>query len=324
MWWQAPALRDDGLGRDQPMPGPRPWWARRWAVLAAFVVTTMVVAGLIMTVGAMMQADPWTYLGLGQLLGTIAGYLVVLWLEGRLRNPLELAPRRWVGLPAGLLLGAVLVSVAVSLITLLGFREFTGTDTPARFWQQVFTLGVVAGISEEILFRGIFHRFIERWLGTWGATAAAGLLFGLAHLGNPQATLWGAIAIAIEAGLLFGVLYSLTRSLWVVIGLHAGWNLVQGLVHGSVVSGSSGRGHGFLVSNPKGPALLSGGNFGIEASLVTVVLLLLVTLWLARRLSERGLVVAPSWRRRSAPAVGLGHDPALHSARQPDRPDLGA
>jgi membrane protease YdiL (CAAX protease family) len=107
----------------------------------------------------------------------------------------------------------------------------------------------------------------------------------------------GAIAIALEAGLMFAVLYALTRSLWVVAGVHAGWNLTQGLGLGIVVSGSSDEGLGFLVSHPAGPDAISGGQFGIEASAVAVAVWLLVAAWLAWRLVRAGGVVQPLWRR---------------------------
>ncbi len=78
-------------------------------------------------------------------------------------------------------------------------------------------------VSEEILFRGVIFRFIQAaWGGTWialgGASAAA---FGLVHLINPGATLWGgALAVAAEAGLLLGAAFVATGSLWLPIGLH--------------------------------------------------------------------------------------------------------
>ena len=54
---------------------------------------------------------------------------------------------------------------------------------------------------------------------------------------NPTATWTSTIFIAVEAGLLLGGAYMLTRSLWVAIGLHAAWNFTQGAVFGVPVSG---------------------------------------------------------------------------------------
>jgi membrane protease YdiL (CAAX protease family) len=138
---------------------------------------------------------------------------------------------------------------------------------------------------------------VESLLGTWASVAISAVIFGALHLSNENATLTGAVAIALEAGLMFAVLYALTRSLWVAVGVHAGWNLMQGLGLGIVVSGSTDEGQGFLVSHPTGSDLVSGGGFGIEASVVAVGVWLLVAVYLSWRLVRSGGVVQPVWVR---------------------------
>ena len=63
------------------------------------------------------------------------------------------------------------------------------------------------------------------------------VLFGLAHIMNPNATWFSSFAIAVEAGLLLGGAYMLTRSLWLPMGLHAAWNFTQGEIFDVPVSG---------------------------------------------------------------------------------------
>ncbi|MHB1009468.1 MAG: hypothetical protein ACYC1E_09615 [Propionibacteriaceae bacterium] len=101
--------------------------------------------------------------------------------------------------------------------------------------------------------------------------------------------------VALEAGLLFAALYAVTRSLWWTIGLHFAWNMVQGSVYG--VSGS-GSASGWLRTQVTGPAWLTGGSFGIEASVLTVVLLTAVGVWLLVVIRRRSLAVSPNWVRR--------------------------
>ena len=72
---------------------------------------------------------------------------------------------------------------------------------------------------------------------------------------------------------------------------------MQGLGLGIVVSGSTDEGQGFLVSHPTGPDLLSGGQFGIEASVVAVGVWLVVSAYLSWRLVRSGGVVQPVWIR---------------------------
>ncbi|WP_306302330.1 CPBP family intramembrane glutamic endopeptidase [Hoylesella shahii] len=67
------------------------------------------------------------------------------------------------------------------------------------------------GVVEEVVFRGILFRLItDKWNIAVGLTTSS-LLFGLAHLGNPGATLWAALAIALASGCLFGMAYATTK-----------------------------------------------------------------------------------------------------------------
>jgi membrane protease YdiL (CAAX protease family) len=116
------------------------------------------------------------------------------------------------------------------------------------------------------------------------------------HLVNPDATLWGATAIAIEAGFMLAACYAATRNLWVPIGLHFGWNFALGGISGATVSGN-GESKGLLDATFSGSTLVTGGDFGPEGSLYTLaagVALTVVFMWLAHR---RGHIVP---RRRSA------------------------
>ena len=62
-------------------------------------------------------------------------------------------------------------------------------------------------------------------------------LFGALHIMNPGATWFSSVAIAVEAGILLGAAYMLTRQLWLSIGIHAAWNFTQGWVFSVPVSG---------------------------------------------------------------------------------------
>ncbi|MGJ6981361.1 lysostaphin resistance A-like protein [Aestuariimicrobium soli] len=295
-------LRADGLTHDQPGTLSTLSTHLRWV---SFVVA--LVIGLALGGGLSMLAPEGdartTVAALGQLVGSIGGYVAMLAFERRLAHPFELRGRRGLhGAWVGLAVGAVLMLVCTGVLTVAGLRVFEGTnpDVHGLGW-QLLQVGLIAGVSEEIIFRGVIYRLIERGLGTWWAMAISGVIFGAAHLANPEGTWWGALAIAIEAGLMFAVLYAITRNLVLMMGIHAAWNVVQGPLLGSVVSGTATEGNGLLRSHPHGPTLLSGGTFGIEASLITVVLLSVVTVVGARWLHRHGRVVAPA-RVRNARA----------------------
>ncbi|MCO6000180.1 CPBP family intramembrane glutamic endopeptidase [Actinoallomurus rhizosphaericola] len=165
----------------------------------------------------------------------------------------------------------------------------------------LFGFMAAAAVTEELMFRGVLFRIIEGRTGTWVAMVVTSVLFGAWHLLNPDASLWGAIAIAVEAGGTLAAAYAATRNLWVPIGLHFGWNYAEAAIFSTEVSGN-GQNDGLLHSVTSGPAMITGGKFGPEASGAAIafgVALTIVFMWLAHR---RGNVVP---RRRSARAAAL-------------------
>ena len=69
---------------------------------------------------------------------------------------------------------------------------------------------------------------------------------------------------------MLGAAYMLTRSLWLPMGLHAAWNFTQGEVFDIPVSGTDV--HGLVEAQLCGPPLLTGDGFGLEASLIAIVI----------------------------------------------------
>jgi hypothetical protein len=122
------------------------------------------------------------------------------------------------------------------------------------------------------------------------------LLFGLAHRANPNATWFSSFAIAVEAGILLGGAYMLTRSLWLPIGLHAAWNFAEGYIFDVPVSGLPEQ--GLVTAKLSGPVLLSGGDFGLEASVIAVVIAGSAGAWFVWTAARRGQLVQPLWVRK--------------------------
>jgi uncharacterized protein len=156
---------------------------------------------------------------------------------------------------------------------------------------------------EEVLFRGILFRWLEEFAGSWAALAVTSALFGLAHIMNPNATWFSSFTIAVEAGVLLGGAYMLTRSLWMPIGLHAAWNFTQGFIFDVPVSGLDQE--GLVTARLSGPEILSGGAFGLEASVIALIIATAAGVWLVVLSVRRGELVKPWWvRRRLARAPG--------------------
>ncbi|KZC17551.1 abortive infection protein [Rhodanobacter sp. FW510-R12] len=299
-------MHDQAIAFTTPPDAPR--W-QRWLLfsplarivifVAMFLILSLAMGWLLHALGWLGKAAPATLHGLAQFLMRALPALLAYLLLVRLveRRPLaELAPRRL--LPdgaAGAAAGLLLFSAVVGVLYLLGSYHVTGTNPHAQWLPALLMAGLGAGIGEELICRGVLFRIVEEALGSWWALLVSALFFGAVHIGNPGATLWSSAAIAIEAGLLFGMLYHATRSLPACMGLHAAWNFAQGTIYGIPVSGT--RADGWLVSTRSGPDWLSGGAFGAEASVVALALCTLCTIGLLVVARRRGSIVPPAWRR---------------------------
>jgi hypothetical protein len=194
--------------------------------------------------------------------------------------------------------------MVVGLLWLLGSYHVDGVNPDVHWFATLLAGGLAGAVAEEIALRGVLFRVVEEGVGTWAALVISALAFGLMHIANPNATAWSSVAVAIEAGLLLGLIYHVWRSLPLCIGVHLGWNFAQGAVYGIPVSG--GRTQGWLVSSRSGPDWLSGGSFGAEASVVAVAIGLMSAFALLALALHRQTVVAPGALRDRPSAAALG------------------
>ncbi len=255
---------------------------------------SVIATGLAAAVGARSDGQ-WAIIG-GSIVAAVfvLAYIAIARLiEHRKVTDLGLNGA-WLELLAGLAIGAVLFSSVVAVMAAFGAYEVVGTR-PASVLYPIIGLSIVSGVTEEIMLRGIFFRIIEGWLGSWVALILSAALFGALHLGNPNATPVAGAAIALEAGVMLAAIYMVTRRLWAAIGLHAAWNFTQGGVYGIAVSGFDVK--GLLVPRITGPELLTGGDFGAEASLPAMLICTAFGIALLVIAVRRGQVIKPYWRR---------------------------
>ncbi len=206
------------------------------------------------------------------------------------------AVREWA---AGLGIGSLMFCMTIGLIAALGSYQITAQNGPEKLIPFI-GLSLMSGVVEEILLRGLFFRIIEEWLGSWIALALSAALFGALHLANPNASPTAAIAIALEAGVMLGAAYMVTRRLWLPIGLHMAWNFVQGGVFGVAVSGI--KSEGLLVGHLSGPEWISGGAFGAEASALAVLVGVVTSLLFLRIAARRGQIRGGFWAGKAGRA----------------------
>ncbi|MDN2674785.1 type II CAAX endopeptidase family protein [Janthinobacterium sp. SUN026] len=197
------------------------------------------------------------------------------------RQPTELAMPGMAGeLGRGLLFGAGLVALTFGVLAALGVYQFSGVNALSVLLLLPLAELVLVGMAEEMMFRGILFGVTARALGNKAAIVISSLVFALAHLPNAGFSLLAIIAL-VAYGVLQAALYMKTRRLWVCIGTHIGWNYCVGQVFSSTVSGHAAT-DGLLRGELAGNAVLTGGAFGVEGSLVTVLLIGAVAAYLLR------------------------------------------
>jgi membrane protease YdiL (CAAX protease family) len=291
-------------------PSPRaPLWLRivRHPVVRLLLLGTLMFFTMGFSNSFQEQLADRPLLAIAAAVGMVVlGLLVyagfVRWVEGRRVSELALAPAgREFGI--GLLGGAALYTACVLILMALGDFRIDGLN-PVSFLLPGVAMALSSGFLEELLFRGALFRIVEEWLGSWISIVVSSLVFGLAHLANPAATLEGALFISVEAGLLFAATFMLTRRLWLGIGVHVAWNYTQSAIFSGAVSGNEAA-PGLFRDTIQGPTILTGGAFGVELSLVAFLLCTGAGIALLVMAIRRGHVVQPFWKRRDA-AAGAG------------------
>lgn len=206
-----------------------------------------------------------------------AYYIVVGRIEKRKVDELiTFSAGSWAG--KGLLWGIGYFSIITAMLAVFGMYGIEGYDFNVINLIERFVFFLVIAVGEEILFRGIIFRMIaERW-NVAAALVVSSVLFGVMHIFNPDASIWSSIAIAIEAGLLLGAAYCVSGNLWLPIGIHWAWNFMEGNIFGFDVSGSP-ESYRLLTPSISGPEILTGGDFGPEASITAIVLGVSLSSW---------------------------------------------
>lgn len=196
---------------------------------------------------------------------------------------------------AGFLVSFGLVGLLVLFMVLLGYYRIDRVDSPEILVEAFVFFGMGAFV-QVLAFRLVLYRLAEELLGSWLAFVLIAIIFASVHLGNPEAGVWSTVSLILGDVLLFAA-FVYTRRIWLVWGLHWGWNFFQDGVFGMPNSGVTE-----LVSwiRPviQGPEWITGGSFGIETSYIAVFLSLVAGLIVLKMALDKKQIVSPSWRRK--------------------------
>lgn len=185
----------------------------------------------------------------------------------------------------GMLAGLAMGLAAAGLPVLLGMAAWVRSAEPEMAFgagKLVFvTLLLWTGAAgEELMFRGYPFQILARRFGAAWVTAPFALLFALAHFDNPQSN-WAGVGNTGLWGVVLALAWWRSRSLWLPIGLHFGWNWALVLA-GVRLSGFKMGLTGYALEWKAGP-LWSGGEYGIEAGIPTTAVAVLLLVWISRR-----------------------------------------
>ncbi len=170
----------------------------------------------------------------------------------------------------GLFFGPALLGLSAVIMLLSGHLEWTDiTWDPSALFVSLGLMLMIA-FSEEIVFRGyVLGSLLDTFPNKWIALIISSLLFAVFHISHPGMQTLAFINLFL-AGLLLGVNYMYSRNLWFSVMLHFSWNFMQGPILGFRVSGFALP--SVLVAEPKGDLFITGGDFGLEASIMNTAL----------------------------------------------------
>ena len=165
-----------------------------------------------------------------------------------------------------------LLMLSLGWLTFEGFAwEFDPINVVITSVLTAFVVFIFVGWNEELLSRGYHLQTIASGINLFWGVIISSAVFGLLHLGNPNAT-WVSAAGIFFAGIYLAYGYRRTKQLWLPIGLHIGWNFFEGVVFGFPVSGLDI--YALTRIQVHGPELWTGGAFGPEAGLIVLPSLL--------------------------------------------------
>lgn len=185
---------------------------------------------------------------------------------------------------AGIVAGLFLMLIPAILLTLFGYISWQQVSIDVSSILTVTGDSLSVAIAEEFLFRGFIFQRLRKSTGLWTAQLLIAAYFLLTHINNPGMTgitkLFAASNIFL-ASVMFGFAYIKTNSLIMPIAFHFTANWVQGTLLGFGVSGHEQA----SLLKPvyvHAPDWLTGGSFGLEASVLGLVSVLIAIIILYR------------------------------------------
>jgi hypothetical protein len=174
------------------------------------------------------------------------------------------------GSGAGAACLVLLLPVAAGMAS---FEKVPGSEHIVASLAFVSIVLLFGAFGEEMLFHGYAFQLLIRRIGGFATILPAAVIFGIAHMDNPNRNLLGIVNTMLW-GFVFGYAYLRTSALWLPIGLHFGWNVALPML-GANLSGFTMGVTGYALHWKAGD-LWSGGGYGPEGSLLTTAIVMVL------------------------------------------------
>ena len=225
----------------------------------------------------------------------ISGVALLYWKLIEKKNLSEMGlTKRFGNYFIGAVVGVILLVLSVAAIVLTGNMEYHGVFENVDILMILLLFGgfIIQGATEEILCRGIVLHALREKTSVWIAIAVSTVLFIIPHWSSlfDGGTVYGVIGVAnlVLISIIFSLLTVRFKSIWAACGLHSFWNAILYSVLGLNLSGKDETVTAVFDMQSVGKNILNGGEYGIEASIITTVVLALaaVLLWYMSRKRE--------------------------------------
>jgi uncharacterized protein len=297
-------------------PAIRQGWLRVLLFLVGFGVLTLLitvpvvisVAGvtadqlkqqLLPTLGDLLTGNYlWLMILLELAISVISVAIFRLFIDRQGLRGMRWSPEGFLGeAVTGLFLGPAILGLAALLMLASGHLAWVDLAwDPSSLFVSLGLMALIA-FSEELVFRGyVLDNLMDSFPNKWVALSISAVIFAAFHFTSPGIYELGFVNLVL-AGFLLGINYVYTKNLWFSFFLHLSWNFFQGPVLGFRVSGLTLP--SLLQTDTKGDLFITGGDFGLEGSILTTVVAVIaffVIAWAFERKynsPEQGAAVAP-------------------------------
>lgn len=220
----------------------------------------------------------------GNLFAVVIGIIaIVRWIKAKtsLKQTLEnlgIIPFKLPELLKGFLIGLVAISILFACLLFFESIKIISTEFHFNSFTRVFIQLLIFVLIEEIIFRSLFINGLKLFtLNRLHILLYSAILFAIVHLSNPGVSPLSVISAAL-GGAMYTYAFLIMNRLWLPIGVHLGWNFIQGYLYGLPVSGFEMD--SFIQTNLIGADILTGGTYGPEGSITGIFARLIVFLLL--------------------------------------------